>query len=160
MIILAVDQASRQSGYSLYDNSQLIAYGDLIVKKADKLSTFERMHMMFNMIEELVDKYRPDCIIAESCQNQNSLRTFNLLSMMQGLTMSIAFKRNLLIDFIPPVTWRSYCGIGKGKRDELKQLAVKKAEELLGLTGQSVDTCEAALIGYYACSIVKEDDGT
>ena len=55
MIILALDQSSQISGYSVFDGNKLIASGTFTASSNDVGKRFEYIR---NKVNELIDKYK------------------------------------------------------------------------------------------------------
>ena len=79
-------------------------------------------------IRNVVDKYSPQCIIAEDVNLRNgSVRTVIMLARLSGNIQEMAFEADIPIIFYSPSTWRRIAGIKMGrdiKRDQLKQEAI------------------------------------
>lgn len=65
MIILALDQSSQISGYSVFDGKKLIASGTFTASSNDVGKRFEYIR---NKVNELIDKYKIEEIKLEDIQ--------------------------------------------------------------------------------------------
>ena len=65
MIILALDQSSQISGYSVFDGNKLIASGTFTASSNDVGKRFEYIR---NKVNELIDKYKIEEIKLEDIQ--------------------------------------------------------------------------------------------
>lgn len=65
MIILALDQSSQISGYSVFDGKNLIASGTFTASSNDVGKRFEYIR---NKVNELIDKYKIEEIKLEDIQ--------------------------------------------------------------------------------------------
>ena len=69
--VMSVDQSTRCSGYCLVEDGKYICSGVIDMSKS-KLDTQERSFEMAKAIWKLIDKYKPQYLIIEDVQNQNS----------------------------------------------------------------------------------------
>lgn len=65
MILLALDQASICSGYAIFDNDKLVAYGKFTFEDTD---IGIRLMKIRNKVKELIDQYHPDEVAFEDIQ--------------------------------------------------------------------------------------------
>lgn len=68
MIILALDQSTRISGWAVFDNSQLKSFGHWSETSEDIGKRFLNIK---NNIKQKIEQYQPDKIIFENIQLQN-----------------------------------------------------------------------------------------
>lgn len=148
MTIIALDSATKITGYSVWNDNKLISHGvlDSNIKQNDYL---ERIKVMCELIEQLLDKYKLDYVGIEGVQYQNNFNTYHQLSVNQGAIAKILFDRDIPFEIIPVNTWRSYNEIkGNKKRAEQKATAIALVKELYKIDATD-DECEAILIGRY-----------
>lgn len=152
MKILGVDQATINSAYSLWVDGKLATYGK--VKADSKIKDYHRSLQMTNLLMEVVNKYEPDVVILESCQMQNgNAKVFALLSTLRGMMMERLDINDYKFEIVPPVTWKSYIGIAKGKRDWQKAECISFFETKYDLDlNEDDDIADAMGIGYWGVS--------
>ena len=82
--ILALDQASHISGWSIYDNKKLITYGTF---EAVGSSEAERFHSVNEWFISMITNWQPDIIGIEGIQYQQQfgVTTFQTLARLQGV---------------------------------------------------------------------------
>lgn len=153
IIILCLDQATKISGYSIFDNKKLITYGILQADEKEK-NPIERMKQMNDRMIELIDKYKPDFIVFEDIQFQQNYGTFKQLGQLQGILMAYLFKLNIGFQIIEPSAWKSYCGIKGRKREEQKKNTQVFVKSKYGLD-VSEDEADAIGIGTWAINKIK-----
>lgn len=151
--ILALDQATKVSGYSVFNNKNLDTYGLLKVNEKEK-NPIERMKEMNDKIIALIDGVKPDYIVFENVQFQNNYGTFQQLSQLQGVIMAFLFCKNIGFTVIEPSAWKSFCGIKGRKRIEQKANTQKFVKEKYKLD-VSEDEADAIGIGYWAIHNLK-----
>ena len=93
MIVLALDQSTKHTGYSLFDGDMLVRSGVLDVSK--ELPIYERMNRMRRMITDLIRQLNPDMLVFEQVQYQSNQKVYSQLSQLQGFVMCVAFDENL-----------------------------------------------------------------
>ena len=148
--ILAIDQASIHSAYSVWQDSKLIKYDTVTADK--KIKTHLRIRQMSVGLAEIIDEIKPDYVIFEDCQLQaGNAATFQVLCQLQGMLMDVLYNRGVQFDIVRPSVWKSYLGVAKGKRDEQKAKTLAKIEEKyqVELNGND-DIADAIGIGHYA----------
>jgi crossover junction endodeoxyribonuclease RuvC len=151
--ILCLDQATKISGFSIFEDGKLISYGILEVDQKEK-NPIERMKQMNDKIIELINDVSPIFIVFENVQFQKNYGTFQQLSQLQGIIMAYLFKLDIGFKIIEPSAWKSYCGIKGRKREDQKkntQVFVKYKYNI----EVSEDEADAIGIGIWAVSKIK-----
>lgn len=151
--ILCLDQATKISGYSLFENKKLITYGILQANEKEK-NPIERMKQMNDRIIELIDNHKPDFIVFEDIQFQQNYGTFKQLGQLQGILMAYLFKLNIGFHIIEPSAWKSFCGIKGRKREEQKKNTQAFAKTIYKVN-VSEDEADAIGIGFWAINNIK-----
>lgn len=150
MTILAFDQASRTSGWSVFKDGELIDHGTFTFTNAN---LGDRLHRIRNMIISLIEEYKPDKIAFEDIQLQqghiNNVDTFKILAEVYGIISELA--TGLKIENEPYLagTWRKGLGIVGRKRDEQKENAQRWVLDTYGIRVKE-DEADAICIGAYA----------
>lgn len=146
--ILALDQAVRVTGWSLFDKDtkKLIETG--------KFNGGTLQNCKDNLIE-LLDKYKPEFVLLEDVQQQRNPQTFKVLSMLLGVLQVTLEDRGINFEIVHVQRWRAKNDIRANNRDSYKKLAQNKVLELYSIQ-PTQDECEAVLIGrYYFLSRVE-----
>lgn len=141
------------TGFSVFDDRELIKYGLVEVDKKEK-NAIERMKQMDEKIRVLIGKIKPDYIVFENVQFQKNYGTFQQLSQLQGVVMSCLFELNIGFTIIEPSAWKSCCGIKGRKRAEQKEntkIFVMNEFEIQA----SEDECDAIGIGVWAINNIS-----
>lgn len=146
--ILSFDQSTKITGYSLYNNSNLTHYGTFQSNPSEK-NPIERMKQQYDLINKYIKTINPDFVIFEDTQFQNNFSTFQQLSQMQGVLLSILFERNIGFLIIQPTAWKSFCGVKGRKRQQQKESAIQIVKNKFNLS-VSEDEADAILIGFWA----------
>lgn len=104
---------------------------------------------MYDNIVELINTTQLDFIVLEDVQFQNNYATFQQLSQLQGVIISILFERNIGFQFVQPTKWKSYCNIKGKKRIEQKANTIQMVKSKYNLD-VSEDEADAIGIGVWA----------
>lgn len=161
--LLALDAATNVTGYSVYDDNQLVAYGTF---KADSnKDATERINEVKLWLEAAVKEWQPDRVGIENIQLQGykssrgfeqlQVETYRVLANLQGVIADTLYELQIPFDFAYSVEWRKYCGVGEGTGRENKK---KQAQDKVKLWyGQDCtqDEADAICIGKYFCSYLK-----
>ena len=153
MTILAFDQASRTSGWSVFKNQELIAHGTFTYTDSN---LGLRLCKIRQKVKELTEKYSPDKIIYEDIQLQegakNNIETFKILAEVFGIIYEYATEVNIPNEAILAGTWRKGLGIIGYKREQYKPNAQKWVLDNCGIRVVE-DEADAICIGAYAAGI-------
>lgn len=146
MNILAIDQASRTSGYAIFSDNTLIASGtftfddDFIPKRLVKIR---------NKVIELIQKYNIEMVLLEDIQLQgqtNNVSTHKILAEVLGVLEELCAELKIPHEVIHSQTWKSTLNI-KGRERATQK---KNAQEFVFNTYNlkvSQDESDAICIG-------------
>lgn len=153
MTILAFDQATRTSGYSVYRDQDLIAHGTFTFTDSN---LGMRLWKIRQKVEELYNKYLPDKIVYEDIQLQqdaiNNVATFKSLAEVFGIIYEYSTELGVDNEAILSGTWRKGLGITGKKREQYKPNTQKWVLDNCGIrVGE--DEADAIAIGAYAAGI-------
>ena len=151
MRILALDQASTTSGYSVFDEGKLETYGHFTF---DNMSTGERLTHIRNRVLELVDSYNIDYVIFEdiflSSTMGNNVNTLKVLAEVFGVLEETLTEMHIDYEYVLPAVWRQPLHLGtKGKTRPQQK---KAAQEFVTNTYSvkcTQDEADAICIGCY-----------
>lgn len=154
---LALDQASRTTGWAIYDNKILIASGHFSIP-ANKIIQ-DRLKSFVIYLNDLIEKYHPEKIYYEGIQYQSNIETYKKLAYIQA--MIIYFSGSIPITELGPSHWRSVIkdkyGIKFGRsRAEQKQKAQEFVEQFFNKK-VTEDEADAICLGYAG---ILEDEKT
>lgn len=151
MKVLAFDQASRTSGYSVFEDGKLITYGKFTYDDDD--FGVRLMHIR-NKVISLIDTHNPDKIAFEDIQLQNNVvnnvDTFKKLAEVFGIIYELVTERNIPHDIVLASSWKSLLSIKGRERAEQKKNAQLWVQNTYGVS-PTQDECDAICIGVYAC---------
>ena len=149
--ILALDQATHTSGYSVFSNKNLIDYGTFIAEGNDDI---ERSIQVKQWMISLIDQYQIDFIGIEGIQYQKEagVTTFETLAHLQGILAAACVEEKKQYKIIATNTWRNYCGVQGRTRVDRKRSMQMLVKQWFGINA-SDDECDAIGIGKYFCDL-------
>ena len=156
MVAFGIDASTKSTGYSVFDDDNLLECG---VIKSNK-DTFERIFDISNNLEVLFDKHNPKIVYIEDVPLSSSVnrRVAENLLLLQGCILRICSIRHIKFIQLEPSNWRRLVGLNSAKKREIqKQSAINLVNRIYSFnyewidkkydekTGNS-DICEAILI--------------
>ena len=141
--ILALDQSTNSTGFSYFNEKGKYIKSGLI--------TATNIEEMFYEIEKLINKLKPNIIVIEDIYfSYGSSYSFKPLANLQGLIISICYKKNIPFEIVAANTWKSKFGIkiSKTKRNEQKQQCKLIVKEKYNID-VNTDEADAIGIGYW-----------
>lgn len=150
MYILALDQATKITGYAYFENEILLKYGAF---KSHDPASILRIEEIIQQIENFIKINKIDLLILEDIQLQEeddeiSIPTFKTLSKLLGAIELLAIKYNINYKIITPTKWRTDIGINtfKKNRTYLKAQALLYVQNKFNIE-MPIDVAEAICIG-------------
>lgn len=159
MIVLAFDQSTRITGWSLFKDGRYTDSG--IINLAKITDTEDRSKQMGLKMCEKIDNVKPDVVIIENIQNQSNVSTVILLARLQGVVLGYCAAHNIRVEILAPSRWRAGLNYTQGpkvKREQLKQQSRDFVKNVLGLSIDSEDENEAIAINEAAHRIYGLED--
>lgn len=157
--VMSVDQSTRCSGYCLIEDEEYICSGIIDMSKSE-LETPERSFEMAKAIWKLINKYKPEYLVIEDIQNQNSTKTVIILARLQGMILGYAEAHGVQTHILAPTAWRRVLNYSQGpkvKRAELKKQSIDYVKNTYGLDLPE-DECEAIALNDAARQKFDFDD--
>jgi Holliday junction resolvasome RuvABC endonuclease subunit len=148
MKILAFDQSTNLTGWSLFDNGQYVDSG--VIDKHKVKDSDQRIAEMGLAMCRLIKEYRPDTVTIEATQKQSNIKTVIYLAQLQGCIILYCASKGIKLNILHPTEWRSVLSYKQGpkvRREELKQQSIDYVKEHLGFDNFTEDQCEACCIG-------------
>ena len=151
--MLALDQALGVSGWSIFENRQLVAGGKFTIKPT--LPIEQRLNEFMQHISELHNQYQFTSIAFEDIQLQcGKVSTYQKLAYVQAALMIWCYNNNVKYKILAPSHWRKIlkdkCGVSFGrKREEQKQNAINFVKDKFDLE-VTTDEADSICIGFAA----------
>lgn len=156
IVLLCLDQSTKATGYSVWENKNLVAYG--VLKSNPKESNpIERMKEQYDLIKHLISVTNPDFVVFENVQYQNNFGTFQQLSQLQGVIMSQLFEKDIGFTIVESTAWKSYCSVRGRKRAEQKASAIQMVKDKFNIE-VSEDEADSIGIGIWAVNNISEKE--
>ena len=164
MKILAFDQGSSISGWSLIENGQLIDSGAIDLHKEKNIEP--RIKHMAQELRKKIEETQPDKIVFEDVALQDSPKVVIWLGRLQGYIQMMCWESDIPYSIYLPTAWRKVIGISptvvnsdgkkvRKKRKALKEDACRIVFEKYGLSVGD-DIADAILIGL--CDYIKTEE--
>ena len=148
---IGLDQATHITGYSIFDNEELVYAGTFEATAEDEIA---RDVQIQNWLIQLIHNWKPDIVGLEGIQLQQfndkmvGVTTYQTLARLQGILMATCY--DLKVDYMicPPATWRNHSGVKGRSRADKKRSMQNKIKEWFDIT-VSDDVADAIGIGKY-----------
>ena len=151
MKILALDQSTRITGHSLFDDGKYVESG--VIDKHKIGDADKRIAEMGLEICRKIKEHKPDIVVIEDIQKQSNTKTVIYLARLQGCIILYCASKGIDIKILHPSEWRKVLSYNQGPkvpRAELKEQSINYVKEHLGFDNFSEDRCEAICIGVAA----------
>ena len=134
MRLLALDQASHTTGYSVFEDETPIKISHFNAKGTDFA---DRLVSIKQQVDTLIKEYSIDTVAIEDIQLQQNkvqnVKTFKMLAEVLGVLEEYLQETNMKYYVIPPIQWKATLKIaGKGRTAE-KAAAQKYVKDTYGL---------------------------
>lgn len=156
--ILALDQATHNTGYAIFDDQELI-YADLFEATGD--DEIERNYLIKNWLIQTIQNWRPDVVVIEDIQLQQfqdkmvGVTTYRTLARLQGVLLTTCYEMNVDYVVCAPATWRAHCEVKGRSRADKKRSMQLKVKEWFDIS-VSDDIADAIGIGKYGSETIKK----
>ena len=149
MRVLALDQASRVSGWAVYDGKALVDYGKISATHSDM---GERLYYIRSEVIKLIEKFEIDEVVFEDIQLQdnrvNNVQTFKALAEVFGVLHELFVELKMPREAVLSTVWKSKVGIKGADRTAQKKNAQLWVKNIYNISATQ-DECDAICIGNY-----------
>ncbi len=123
MNVLSLDMSTQKSGYSLFNNSNLIENNLWQLLIEDENDWNKRILFMIDKVDKYIKHNNVDIVYYETPPPilSNNTQTLKILSALQGAITSVCFLNNIPIEFVSVRTWKTQIGIDLTHSAEFKQ---------------------------------------
>lgn len=157
--ILALDQATRTTGWAIFDDKQLVKYGKFETSLKEEI---ERDNAIKVWLVSMIANWQPDWIGIEGIQLQEKseerkmgVTVFETLARLQGILMEAAFELKVPFQICPTNTWRQHCGVKGRTRSDKKRSMQLLAKQWYDITIVD-DESDAIGIGRYMADTINK----
>ena len=157
--ILALDQATKVTGYSIFDGDKLVKYGTFTTSSDDEVA---RCVAVKNWFVSMLQNWKPDYVGIEGIQYQakvfdgetvGSVTLFQTLAHLQGVLLVTCHEFGIHYEVCPTNTWRNTCGVKGRVRADKKKSMQMIVKDWYGIS-VSDDESDAIGIGYHMTKTV------
>ena len=158
MRTLALDQASRVTGWAVFDDGELYNYGKFSATQTD---VGDRLHFIRKEVIGLIEKFDIDEVVFEDIQLQNNVvnnvATFKALAEVFGVLHELFVEMKMPRTAVLSTVWKSSLGI-KGKDRPAQKKAAQDWVVKTYNVKPTQDECDAICIGAYVSNIPEDYD--
>ena len=159
--ILALDQATHISGWSVFEQDKLVNYGTYEAKSnADDAARISEIkawlsHMCTSWKVDLVcfEDIQLQKFKAESGGESAAVVTYKKLAHLQGVLINYCYENNIPYEIMPVATWRNFSNVKGKTRQDRKKSAQLRVLDLFDVNANQ-DISDAILIG--RCAAVQK----
>lgn len=146
-ILIALDESTTCTGYAVFEDDKLIKHGIFSFKNKDVL---ERVSLIMEEIEKLVNIYKPNDMIIEDVQITMNATTAKSLLGLQFMIEVYAHRNNIHCKTYRTTKWRKILGLSNSRtldRKAKKQETINYVKEKYGINILKDDESDAIAIG-------------
>lgn len=154
---LGLDQATRTTGFSIFDDNKLIKYGTFTTSLED---TIARAHAVKVWLVNIINNWQPDLIVLEGIQLQEEssgramgVTVFQQLAWLQGILMECALEAEVKYEVCHTGVWREHCKVKGKTRTDKKRSMQMLAKQWYDIS-LSDDAADAIGIGKYGAEVI------
>ena len=141
--LLALDQSSRITGWAVFENNALLAYGKF---NLEGYETNERLVQFREEIKKLIFDYEITEAAIENIQEQNNIVTFKVLAEILGVLEELLTELKIPYETVFASSWKSSLNIKGRDRATQKRNAQAYVQNAYNIKA-SQDECDAISIG-------------
>ena len=147
--ILALDQSSRITGWSIFDEGELVQFGKFNAELAGT-SIADRLHYIRNKVRKLIEENNITAVVLEDIQMQgnvvNNVQTFKTLAEVFGVISELLVEMKIPQSAVLASSWKHTLGIKGANRAAQKKNAQTYVNEVYAIKATQ-DECDAICIG-------------
>lgn len=147
--IIALDQSTQITGYSIFQNKELIAHGIFNPSGDYEHRIVKLRAWLLDKLASLkpnVEVYFEDIQLQDLGRGNIGVVTYKKLAHVQGALIVTCIEEGVPYHIVPAATWRSTCGVKGRVRSEYKPAAQKHVLEKYGIQATE-DEADAICIG-------------
>ena len=159
--ILALDQSSNLTGYSVYKNGELLSHGILSLKDITKTSHGEcaydeKVENVKQFLIRCIEFFKPDIVAIEDIQRQSNVKTFKDLAYLQGVIKNYLYINKIPFVVLSPSMWRGELKIKGRKREDVKRNAQLFVKDKFNIE-VTEDEADAICISIASYNMLEKD---
>ena len=114
--VLALDAATGTTGWSVYDNRKLVAYGTFNTSTSE--DKVVRIHEVKEWLNNLLNIGNIDAVGIEGIQLQKNVGMFQTLANLQGVILDAIYEKQIKYEVAGSSVWRAFLGLNNGDQRE------------------------------------------
>lgn len=123
MIIIGVDPGTRITGYGIVNFEggvyRVLDYG--CIRPPVNMDINDRYLVINQSIEELVEKYSPDCLSVETQYVHKNVKSATMLAMARAAVILAARKKGVeVVEYAPTVAKKAVTGNGRASKHQIQ----------------------------------------
>jgi crossover junction endodeoxyribonuclease RuvC len=124
-IILGIDPGTQITGFGIIRSHapgpQVLDYG--CIRPPARLSCYERYLIIFNAIEALIEKYKPDALAIESQFVYRNAQTAMKLGIARGMALLAATRKQIpIFEYAPKKAKLAVVGTGNASKEQVQRM--------------------------------------
>lgn len=143
--VLALDDSTTVTGWSVFDDNNLITYGKYTAPSIDLI---DRIIATEDWLVSMINNWNPNIVAIEDIQMQKNVQLFKALAKLQGVLQACIVRQKREYYIIHSQTWKAYCKINGKTRTDQKRSAQLIVGELYKIKATQDET-DAICIGKY-----------
>lgn len=153
--MLALDTSTTCTGYAVYIDGKLQKYSCIDYDSSTPMDM--RFEKMIISIYEIINKYNPQIVVAETTAVNRNAEAQRNLSMLLGAVWGRCIEVDAYFHLFRPSEWRKLVDPNKKprKREELKKWSIKKVNSFLKTEINNDNISDAILIGMAYINLFK-----
>ncbi len=127
-IILGIDPGIADTGFGLIKveglNIEFIDCG--VIKTNSDLKLPDRLLILYNDLNSLVDKYKPDLVVIEELFFNKNTKTALIVGQARGVVLLVFKQKNIpLLGLTPPQVKQAVCAYGQAPKKQVQKMVQK-----------------------------------
>ncbi len=125
MRVLGVDPGSRITGYGLLEekNRQICFLDAGLIRPPDKMPFPRRIHIIFQGISEILDRFAPDAVAVEDLFYAKNARSSLKLGHARGAALVAAGQSDVSVfEYTPLEIKKSVVGYGRADKEQVRSM--------------------------------------
>ena len=122
MIIIGIDPGTKITGYGIikFNGSTYLPLDYGCIKPPGNSKLSERYLIIYNSLEELLEKYNPEAVVVETQYVHKNVQSAIKLGMARGVVSSLQNGRGLVYEYAPTKAKLAVVGNGKASKYQVQ----------------------------------------
>ena len=152
--VMGIDPGTGRTGWAIVDGNKsrqdLVEFGCITTKPNSKASY--RLEIIFNEIEELVDRYKPDVVAVEELYFFKNAKTVIRVAEARGVAVVALQKKGMEVyDYTPLQVKQAVTGYGRAEKSQVERMveSILKLKNMPKKYDDAVDAIAVALTHFF-----------